>query len=635
MKNDESAKKPVTQKLSKDERSAKDVVELAFQPHEGKWMNTAKRLLQAYNGCYYNSVSNHQRFTVNSIFSLVNLLLPNLIFNRPYVRCSPKQAKYFKELPEGGYLQIDNNRAAEVREAALNHKYQQIRAIQEQRLATQDSFFYGFGITKVGYSFETISEEDKDYLVKDSPFLKRVNPKDFGWHPLATGLDDSRFLVHRTLTTLKKLKDSKKYKQSLIDQITPSLPEYLQAKADKYPGKKVKSDFCMLYEVHDQEDGEIYTFGGEGKILLDKFEDPYDFNGPHFQMIRFAHDGDNFEGIPFLAMVEDECIALNEIVTLIVQHFRKFPGTIFYNIGSMDDNDVERIRNSEQGSIVGLPNIEDIKMTNPLSMGQEYFGIVQLLQNLTDRILGIPDFQRPGQGGSTRRSATEAANIYGDATIRRQYYLNIVKEFIIDGVSKLGKLQQQFQDKKEEICASGDLKGIPIEYDKTDIQGDFDFDFDVDELLPYNEAQAASMNQLLTTLASQPILNPIIQSLDPVKMAKVLFRAIGRNLESMQKGDIETAAFIQPDVENKMARRGDPMPAPKKGEPHDKHIKEHTKDLLTNGQNEQILEHVAEHVMLKNQEEGPVMPEMPPMPPMSAGGVPGAPSGPSGPQQLQ
>lgn len=640
-KSNVSVPNKTSQSLSKDEKKAKEFIELGFRPHEGPWMETSKRLLDAYNGKYYSKTTKSQRFVVNTIFSLVNLLLPNLIFNRPYLRAAAKQAKYFKVLPDKTKIQIDNNHAAEIREAALNHKYQQIRAIVEQRAATQDAFFYGFGITKVGYSYETITSYDKDYVVKDSPFLKRVSPKDFGWHPCATGLDDSPKLVHRTMTSLYKLKESGRYKDSVIDKIEPEVPEWMQKKMNRYGGQtKGKSDHVSLYEVHCQEEDKIYTFAGESHILIDKMNNPYDFAGPHFSLIRFASDNENFEGIPFMAMIEDEALALNEIVTLIVEHFRKFPGLVWYNTGSIDDADVDRIKNGEQGSMHAIPDINSIKFQNPLSMGSEYFSIVELMQNLIEKVLGVSDFQRLGQGGSTRRSATEATFIQGDATIRRQYYLNIVKEFIVDGVEKIAGLQAQFQDEKEEICASGDMKGIPIEYDKSDIQGKFAFDFDVDELLPYNEAQSANMNALLTTLSSQPVLQPLLQTIDPQKMAKVLFRAVGRNLESIQRGDIETAVFPDPEVENKMAREGKPMPAPKKGEDVEKHVRVHQEDLIKNGPNDQILEHLAETIIMSSQAAPPGLTPAPAgAPAEGAGAAPVGqvdamqPAGPPGPGQ--
>lgn len=592
--------KTQTQKLNKKEKTAKDNIELGMKVQEDRWTKTAKRLLEQYNGRYMAGPARKSRFTVNTMFSLVNLLLPNLIFTQPYLRTIPKNAKYFKSLPDGAKLQIDNIKAATIREATINHLYTKIDAIGEQKKALLDSFFYGFGLTKVGYSFETISTPDRDYIVKDTPFLKRVDPKDFFWHPLATGLDDSPFLIHRVLTTKTKLKEQDIYSKADLDLIIPEIPQHLKDRT-KHMASIKSSDYVTLYEEHDQETGMIYTFAGENRILLDKRENEYEFNGPHFSMVKLSGDNDTFPGIPLLAMVEDEAIALNEMMTLMMEHARKYPAMIFTENGAIDEDDIERIRNGEQGSIHTVNKIDGIKIQNPLAMGGEYFSIVNMLQGMIDRILGVPDFQRAS--GSTRKSATEASFIQGDATVRREYYLQIVKAFMLDGVKKLGHLQAQFQDEEEEILASGELRGMEIKYDKSDIQGDYQFDFDIETLKATSAEQANNLNQALTIFAGNEILHPVIRSLDPMKLGTKIFKKMGMNIEEFQTQAIETMVFVPPKEENKIARKGDPMPAPKRGEPHDLHLKEHAQDMMQNGPNEEILNHIAATMILKQKEE--------------------------------
>lgn len=621
------------QKLDKNERNAKDNVDLGFKAHEDRWAKDAKRLLQEFNGKYLIGPARKQRFVVNTMFSLVNLLLPNLIFTQPYVRAIPRNAKYFKKLSGGRILQIDNTRAATVREAALNHLYTKIDAIGEQKKALQDSFFYGFGLTKVGYSFDTITTPDRDYITKDSPFLKRVDPKDFGWHPLATGLDDSTFLVHRILTTKSKLKEQGRAKD--LDLIIPEIPQHLKEKT-KHIASLKQSDYVTLYELHDQENDKIYTFAGENRILIDKMDNPYHFNGPHFSMVKLAGDNDNFTGIPLLAMVEDEAIALNETLTLIIEHMKKYPAMIFAETGAIDEDDVERIRNGEQGSIHTVNDVNKIKIQNPLGMGNDYFTVVNMLQALIDRILGVPDFQR--LTSTTRKSATEATFIQGDATVRREYYLQVVKSYLLDGIKKLAGLQAQFQDEEENILASGDLRGMEITYDKSDIQGDWQFDFDVETLKASDQSMLTNINNIITTFASNPVLQPVIHTLDPMKVGTKIFKKAGLNIEEFQTQAIETMVFVPAKEENKMARRGDPMPAPKRGEPHDQHLKEHAQDLMEKGPNEEILNHIAATMILKKREEdeknGTIIQSQVPMPGEETPVEAAAPAGPLQPVAL-
>jgi hypothetical protein len=620
--------------LSKSERKASSYISVAFKPHEGDWMETAKRLLDEFNGKYTSAFGDKPRFTVNTIFSLVNLLLPSLLFNAPYIRTKPLQPKYMKKLADGEYLQVDNIYAAAVREAALNHTFKKINAINEHKKAVKDSFFFGFGITKVGYSYETITQMDKDYTLEDSPFVRRINPRDFGWHPLATGLDDSVFLCHRVFTTKSRLKDSGRFAKTDIAKLKSGVPKWMKEKYEGTEFLKENKDFVTLYEVHDQEQDKLFTFGSES-TLLDKIDNPYQFNGSHFNMVRLADDNEEFQGIPLLASVEDECIALNEVLTLIVEHYRKFPGQVFYNIGTIDEEDVQRIKNGEQGSIHGVRDTSQLKFQQPLSMGQDYFGIVNLLNGLVDKILGVPDFTRIGS--SARRSATEASYIQGDATVRREYYLQLVKEFILNDVRKVAKLQEQYQDEEEEIMATGEMGYKSFKYSKDDLQGEWDHDFDLDSLRAANELQVTNLNNTLQILASQPILQPVLKTLDPIKTGKQIFKLQGLNIESFQS-DSEQVVFMNPAKENDIARRGEPMPAPRKGEDYQWHITTHIQDLQQRGYNDQIAEHIAETKILQIQEEAEKNPQ-PAAPPQQPPGtpqqnnpaLPPQPAGPSGP----
>lgn len=624
----ESSKEP-RQKFSKDEKEARDNIQLCYTWLEGDEAKRAQRLKDAYNGKYWSRPAKRHRFTVNTIFSLVQLLLPNLVFRQPYIRATAMSPRYLKELADGKLLQVDAERAATVRQAAVNYEYSTTKSFIEQRRAVMDAFFYGFGMTKAGYSYQTASEADNDYVTKDTRFLKRINPQDVGFHPLATGLDDSPVLIHRMLTTKDRLKTSGKYKN--VDNLVPSIPRHMEDRLKNAKQHLKASKYVTLYEVHDLERDKIYTFGGEGKVLLAKQSNPYEFQGPHFSIIRFAHDNECFTGLPLLAMIEDEALALNEIMTLMVEHMRKFPGAAYYNIGSLSEETIERIKNGEQGSIHGVESTDSLKFQNPLSMGGEYFSIVQLLQSLIDRILGVPDFQR-SVSPTTRRSATEATIIHGDATVRRQYYLDLVKDFMLDGVKKLASLQAQFQDETLEIKASGELNGMIVEFDKSDLQGEMNLDFDIEELQAFNETQAAALNAALNVLASHEVLHPVLRTLDPEKLGKIIFKSMGKNIESLQQGDIVTSVFVRPEKENELARKGEPMPSPKRGEDHKYHMQIHSNDLQQNGMNNSIIDHLAETVIMQqieDQEKG----KSTPMADTSGGlqgAQAGAPVGPSG-----
>jgi hypothetical protein len=277
------------------------------------------------------------------------------------------------------------------------------------------------------------------------------------------------------------------------------------------------------------------------------------------------------------------------------------------NKGSADTDDIERIRTGEQGSIHMVNDISQINFKPPLQMGSEYFNIVNLMQGIIDRTLAVPDFQRLAGGG--RKSASEAAFIQGDITLRRSFFLNEVKDFILDGVEKLASLQAQFQDEEVEIMATGDL-AAPIKFDKRDLQGEFLWNFDVENLSAANESELTNVMNVFNILASHPALQPILSQFDPAKLGRFLFKKIDMNVESFRTEEIENVVHVPPERENELARRGDPMPQPKKGENRAEHIRVHSEDLQRRGPDEQILEHLAATVVMDRRERGEASPQV-------------------------
>lgn len=595
-------------KLSSKEKRCKDFIDLAFGLHEDEWVKTAERLNRAMKGKWYKGMPKKSRYVINEAFSLVNLILPNFIFNQPYIVVKPNNAKFLKQIKAGEIRQRDAIQMARTMQACINNHYTKTGIIGEDRKAVQDSLIYPFGVCKDGYSFETMTTKDMDYVLKDTGFRKRINPRDFGFHPMATGPDDSCKLVHRIVMTVDQVEE----RGIKIDDLEPGIPEYRTKNFKAADKAKIKDngEYYTFYEVHDQEGDEVYLYGGENKKLIEKKKRGYDYTESDFSVITFTKDNDEFLGVPMLEMVEPQMLALNEVLTLMMEHLRKFPGQVFMNKEAADEDQIEKIRTGMQGSVHTINDINGILRSSPLQMGQEYFSILNTLFSIIDRVLGIPDFQR--MSGSGRKSATEASFIQGDASVRRNYFLNIVKEFVLSGVRKQSALKQQFQDEREIIEATGELKHQIFEFDKRDIQGEYIFDFDVDNMTAYNEAQLNNINNLLVTFKGDPFFAPLVARLDPFKTGKKLFSLVKLNYEELSREGIPEETHIAPEQENEIAASGQLMPRPKDGENYEYHISVHRKFIedkikqmgpdvaMNDNVVNQVIEHIAETETLMN-----------------------------------
>lgn len=587
-----------------DTMKMKDEIDFAFAYQDGEWLKTSNRLLNEFKGKYYKNKSGMDRYVINTIFSLVNLILPNLIFQKPYIKVKPTVPFFMRKKFDGSFEKIDNIEAAEVMEASINHVMSDIDAWENMQQAIQDALYYSIGVTKTGYSVDTESIDDMDFIKEENPFVMRVCPKDLGFHPLATNPGNASVMVHHMIRHRDDLKENENYKNT--DDLKASLPDELKKKVEAIK-KDAAGEYIRVWEVHNQKKGMLYTFAGENKKLLWKRKKNSWYKGSDFNTIKFAGDNDEFLGIPLLGMIENEAIALNELITYMMKHVRMFPGVVDTEEGNLDADGMQRLQNQEQGSIHTWGSLNAIKRTPPLPMGSDYFNLVNLLFSIIDRILGIPDFQR---GISTKRkTATEATLEEGSSTIRREYYIGIVKKFILQNVERVASLIQQHFDEEKLIPVMGKTDLKFISYTKEDIQGNYSFDFDVDSMRFINEAQANSLINALNVMAAHPALQPILGTLDPELAAKEIFKRMNLNIEALRPRDHQTKLYFSPEKENELVMQGMDLPDPKLDEDHKMHLELHE---LVQG-NPEMERHKRFHMALQAQKQPQMQLGTPPM----------------------
>lgn len=615
------------QRLNKNEKRVRDSLSYLFEYQKlDQWESKYKDLKERYKGNHHKRQASRDRFTYNATFSSVNNMIPNLVLSNPKIRVKPLTPKYMKET-EFGVEQHDNVKAAITFEAGLNYEYRRIKALKEHRKAIQDALFAGIGITKTGYSYQTISSDREEYVKEDQVFLQRISPMDFGFHPMATHPDDSPLLCHR-LTQLKKSLKKAKDKYSNVDSLTPSLPKHLEEKLKDKSKSMADINLVQVWEVHDQENDMIYTFAGGNRILISKTERQYDHESSDFQVITFAKDNDEMLGIAYLGMVEDEQLAMNEVLTFMVNHIHMFPGQIIAEEGVMDEHQMAQISEGGQGAIQTVKDLSKVLKSPPVPMGSDYINLFSILQNNMDRTLGIPDFLR--SAASSRKSASESAFIQGDVDIKRQYLGGLVKDFIIDGLDNMAALMQQFYDAKRYVPIEGELNPKFIEYSKEEIQGEYQFDFDIEELRASNQSEVQQIINALNVVAAHPLLATVLQTMDPLKLAKDIFKKMGMNLEQYQIREISEVTFVSPDKENLIAldptnpiikQFGGIMPQPKPGEDHPAHMLEHMKAIMelrdktptpeNLKQLEELRRHIAIHQKLQQEKDAKASPATP------------------------
>jgi len=549
----------------------------------GPWRSTTERLLRYLEGDY-TKPGYDNKYIVNNIYNFVNILVPNLFYEMPYVRLTAAKPEFIykeKGKPDKVY---NGAKCAMLMESLLNNELKKMDVEEQFRQCIQDTLFAGFSIDKTGYSSDTDPDSDDDYLEeKGSIFSQRVDPMDFLFDPLCTDITNARWVVHRFTESLEAVKNSPNYKNNK-DLIGVALDDSDPKKKTKEDSKDT-SDYIVLYEYHDLIENMIYTVtkdtGKKKRILWErKNTSPIK---EHFTALRFTRNNSKFRGIPMAIMIEDEALAANELFTLMIRHYQLFPGTFLFEQGAVDEDEISKFENAEQGAFLfvqpgTLQNKRYVREA-PLTMGSDYFNGIATVNQVADRVLGIPEFQRADQQAGRRKTATEVSLEGQDAGIRRAYFLHFVRKFIIEVSKKVASLIQTHYTSEDAVFISGEFN----EWLKPDIgairAGEYNYDFEVSSLTQVERGQAQGLTQLLQIAGQAPeLFKPMLAKINPEKTMKLLAKGMNVPWDAISNDEAFVRRAISPHTENqilldsieegKVQRLPDPNPG-------EKHMEEH------------------------------------------------------------
>jgi len=558
---------------------------------DAKWVKTYKRMKQYLKGNYGKS-GYENKYIVNTFYNLENIIMPNLYYKDPYIRVKPCSRYLPKKNKEGEYVYLNSSDSAAIMEKSINKLYRVAFLGRELHQCIQDALEAGFGIMKVGFYQKTETQQDIGYLDESGEIYgQRVHPLDFLYDPMATSIEDARYVIHRISKPLSEVKDNENYKNT--KDLRGECLNEMDFRKEKKEDSGDQSDWITLYEIHGTEEKKIYTVVKQPsktskkrevlRILWERDNDkPY--VGSDFVQLKFLSDTDCFEGVSPLAMIEDEALAINETLSLMVKHLQRFPGVFLYEDGSIGEIDLDNFAKGRQGEMLKVNQDAmrsgRIQRMSPLSMGQEYFGVLNTLQALVDRILGVPDFQRASYGGK-RKSATEVVAEQNDSSVRRSYLVNFVKDFVLNIVDRIAAIYQEYGPDEIELDMGGDLgyEWIKIKRDAiTDYR--FLYDLDVNELRVYSASTVQNLINFMNVMAQNPMLQPVLQELDPKEIAKKIAEGLDINLDSIKKNKQISHVEHDPHQENLLAREGKRVPDPSVGEPHEQHMQVHQQEYL-------------------------------------------------------
>lgn len=510
------------------------------------WLELTKRLEQYCEG-NYNVAGYLCKYSLNSAQGILSVVLPSLSLQELYVDVSSNEELYFQE----NEIQIQNvvlgKAKAELMEGILNSYIKRLKLEDQVNLCVEDCFKYGFGVIKLGVYTKTAIGNDFEDDATDF-YIRRIDPRAFLFDPFAANLDESRFNIHRIVKPLELIKKNKNYKH--VDKLEGTVLTQGTKERDLKDNTQDETKWIELYEYEDMLNDKLITYvdestlktedkRDEGKLILWERDNP-EKGKSAYCILKLAGSPDKIRGLPMLSLVEDQMLALNQVVTYIINHMQQFPGIVTYEKGALNEEQQNAWVETDQGLMleVGEGALKEGKVIRnpPVSMGADYFMVINVFNQLIDRVLGIPDYQRaPGSG--KRKTAQEVALEGSAANAKINFYLGKIQNFVNDIVTKLCFLVQEYGPEESVVTLTGDAK-VELKYNKQDTKGTYKFKFDYDTLSGHQQAKFQALMNYLQVIGQNPFLQPIAQMYDPAKIAKLAAKYLKVDHELLLRDEI-------------------------------------------------------------------------------------------------
>ncbi len=551
--------------------------ELAFSyQKKDNWLARCRRLKDMLYGKYYKDVGDiEDKYIVNTVYQLVNLIIPFWFIQAPEVTAIPRRSFYTKTDPvTGGVARVNNIRASRKHQYIINDVLKKIDLEKEVRKALLDQLFYGISILKVGVVDKTERVESFGDNPKVKIFVKRVNPELFGFDPVSTEPNEARYLVEEIVKHKSSFENGKNYMNK--DAASTDLPEDLE-KYLKNTTEPTDFDVVVLKEYHDQENGEVLLFSGHSeKSLHRRSKNPFQFKGSHYSTLTLTKGNEDFVGIPPISMVEDHIYALIDSYSLTVGHQKLFPGQVVVESDAVDNDDLDSMEEACQGSIVTLQSGaiagQKFQRLTALHLNQEYFQMLALHREMIERVLGIADSKA---GLARKKSATESQLEAQDESIREADAMGMIKKWLVDIINKVSALIKQYYTEEDEVRILGKKGYRFIKYTKDDIQADCDYEFSVDSMRAARAGKAQILINAVNVLASNPVFQAKLAEKNLDGIIEYIFEQMIGMPQDYFDRDPEEMLPHNPEQENELFLNGEDVVDPHDDESHLDHAQIH------------------------------------------------------------
>jgi hypothetical protein len=495
-----------------------------------------RRYIDLYRGKQYSSTAPGDKLIVNLIFSTVNTIAPAVAVNNPRFTVNARNPN---SAPQ-----------AVIVEEVLNYMWRTWHYQDEFRLAVNDLLICGHGWCKVGYKFTKPPEEKKvdsdepnatengadvgvddrddiegnveseQYVYEDRPFVERISPYDMFVDPDSRNPKEMCWIAQRIWRPIQDVQVDSRYSATARKKVSArswsrwSMDDGDARTNDQATPKGTKS-FVEIIEFYDIKTQLVSTFcldsdttGDETGFLIKPRRMPYAMGHP-FEMIRGYEVADHFYTMGDVEQIESLQLELNQTRTQMMNHRKRFQRKWLYERDAFDREGVQALEADIDNTMI--PVMSDgnpAQVIAPLPAvitPSEFYDQSAMITNDIDRVSGVSDYQRGGNTGAIKRTATEAAMIQDAANSRSQDRLAKIEGSLARlGERVIGLMQQYLTG--DQVARIVTMPGKAwVNYDPEYIQGEFDYEVAAGSTEPQNETfRRQSAMQLVD--ASMPFL---------------------------------------------------------------------------------------------------------------------------------
>lgn len=476
---------------------------------------------------------------VNIFFSMLRSTVPKIYFRNPAVSVTPL-------LPGAVNLAF-----AQVVNRMDNKLLREMQAKNEIKAAVQDTFLFGTGFWKIGWSSQSIpvpipfsTRTENDYVGKggvrveydhtirpNMPWVRRVSPANMLVPAGIADLREARWIAQLIERPREDVERNPRFKnnKNLIGRRTMRTKESIPSRQN--------IEMVELFEIRDMKEGKYLIIAPDtdkGGRVLAEGPDPMLAMGFPFIDLRFNPDDEVFWGIPDSRIIEPYQLELNENNTMKMKHRRLAIVKWLAQKGQLDDTAKANLLSEDVAAILETKGNPNSVMTRlqAAAIPDDLFRAEEATLGNVREALG---FSRNQAGefmpGSEKVTAREVDEVASSAEIRVDERRDTVADGIVRTMECINGMAFEFWRGEQvlDVVGPGGVR-VWVKFNPSQLKvGRYHLKVDPDSGRPRTRAQREGKALIVyERLKANPLIDPealtrfVLTELEGVEMDELM-----------------------------------------------------------------------------------------------------------------